>query len=228
MKSDDLSGRLVTIIDPTSVPSEAYRTLRTSLFYTLVDTPPKVIVLTSPGPREGKSTTCANLGLALAQADKKTLVVDCDLRKPVVHKVFGVRNMRGLVNVLAGEHSLQETYQEPLTPNLKVLTTGLMPPNPAELLGSRHFAEFLGETREAFDYVLMDAPPVQLVSDPVILASQGDGVLLIFDAQNTRKGAVRQSIRSLDAVGGNVLGTVMNNVKASKSGYYGGYTYQQY
>lgn len=97
----DLSGRLVTLIGPTSVAAEAYRTLRANLLYALVDNPPKVIVMTSPGPQEGKSTTCANLGVVLAQADKRTLIIDCDLRKPVVHKVFGMRNIHGVVDVLA-------------------------------------------------------------------------------------------------------------------------------
>jgi receptor protein-tyrosine kinase len=226
MKSDDLSGRLVTIIDPTSVPSEAYRTLRTSLFYTLVDTPPKVIVLTSPGPREGKSTTCANLGVVLAQADKSTLIVDCDFRKPVIHKVFSLHNLFGIVNVLAEERGLERVLHNPL-PGLNVVTVGPVPPNPAELLGSRRFAEFLGLARQEFDYVLVDVPPTQVVSDAAIVATQSDGVLLVLDAQNTRKSSFRQSVRGLEAVGANILGTVMNNVKASRGSYYHyGYTYK--
>jgi receptor protein-tyrosine kinase len=222
----DLSGRLVTVQDPTAAASEAYRTLRTNLFYSVADTPPKVIVLTSPGPQEGKSTTCANLGVVLAQADQNTLIVDCDLRKPVVHKVFGLRNLSGLMNVLAEGYELQKVWQEPLE-NLKVLPVGPVPLNPAEVLSSRRFAEFLGEMRRKFDYVLIDAPPAQLVSDPAILGSQGDAVLLVLDAQNTRKGAVRRVMRDLEAVGASVLGTVMNNTKTSGGGYYyGNYTYK--
>lgn len=222
-QENDLSGRLVTIMDPTSVASEAYRTLRTNLLYALVDNPPKVIVLTSPGPQEGKSTTCANLGIVLAQADMRTLIVDCDLRKPVVHKVFGLRNIRGIVDVLVGQHGVQEVWQEPLL-GLKVLPVGPLPPNPTELLSSRRFASFLESIRKEFDYVLVDAPPIGLVSDPAVLATQGDGVLLVVDSQKTRTGALRESMRSLDAVGANVLGTVMNNIKKSKGDYYYGYT----
>jgi receptor protein-tyrosine kinase len=222
---DDLSGRLVTILDPSGIAAEAYRTLRTNIFYSVADTPPKVIVMTSPGPQEGKSTTCANLGVVLAQADKGTLIVDCDLRKPVVHRVFGLRNVHGLMNVLTGERDLESVWQEPIK-DLKVLTVGPMPLNPAEVLSSQRFAEFLENVRERFDYVLVDAPPVQLVSDPTIIATQGDAVLLVLDAQNTRKGAVRQAVRSMEAVGANVLGTVMNNVKLSRAGYYG-YGYGQ-
>lgn len=220
----NFSERLVAHLDPMGVVAESYRTLRTNLLYALVDDPPKVITLTSAGPKEGKSTTCANLGVVLAQAGKRTLVVDCDLRRPVVHEIFGTRNIRGIVDVLAGQRELEEVWQEP-QPNLKVVPVGPLPPNPAELLGSRRFTEFLAGARKDFDYVLVDAPPVGLVSDPSIIASQGDGVLLILDAQNTRKGALRDGIRDLGAVGANVLGTVMNNVKKGKGGYYG-YKYE--
>jgi len=224
----DLSDRLVTILDPNSSASEAYRTLRTNLLYSLVDVPPKVIVLTSPAPREGKSTTCANLGIVMAQADKRTLIVDCDFRKPVMHRVFALRNIKGLMDVLSGEHALRDVWYQYM-PGVNVVTTGPIPPNPAEVLGSRRFTEFLASVRREFDYVLIDAPPVGLVSDPAILATQGDGVLLVLDAQNTRKASVRKSMRSLEAVGANVLGTVMNNVRARKSERYygpGDYTYR--
>ncbi len=222
--TEDLSWRLVTLLDSTSVATEDYRSLRANLLFALVDDPPKVIVLTSPGPREGKSTTCANLAVVLAQAEKKTLILDCDLRKPVIHGIFDLHNIRGIVNVLSGQRRLQEVWQEPLS-GLKVVTAGPVPPNPAELLSSRRFAEFLASVRRDFDYVLIDAPPVGLVSDAAILATQGDGVLLVLDAQNTRKGALRESMRSLQGVGANVLGTVMNNVKRGKGGYYYGYGY---
>lgn len=221
-KSADLSDRLVTTMAPMSPATEAYRALRTNLFYAIVDQPPKVIVLTSPGPREGKSTTFANLGVVLTQANKSVLLLDCDFRKPVVHKIFGLRNLQGLVDVVVGDRSLQEVWHEPL-PGLKVVTVGPIPPNPAEILSSRRFGEFLDRMREEFDYVLIDAPPVEMVSDPLILATQGDGVLLVLDAQSTRKGTFRHSLRSLETVGANVLGTVMNNVDKGSEAYYGEY-----
>jgi capsular exopolysaccharide synthesis family protein len=222
-ETDELTGRLVTTLDPMSSASEGYRTLRTNLLYALVDEPPKVIVLTSAGPGEGKSTTCANLGVVLAQAGKKTLIVDCDLRKPVMHRFFGVRNLHGIVDVLIGERQLQEVWTEPVE-GLHLVTVGPIPPNPTELLGTRRFSEVLASVREEFDYVLIDASPVGLVSDPAILATQGDGVLLLADAQNTRKGSIRNAVRDLETVGANVLGTVMNNVKVNKQSYY----YQTY
>ncbi len=219
LPAEELAARLVTLIDPTSAASEAYRTLRTNLVYSLVDTPAKAIVLTSPGTKEGKSITCANLGVVLSQAEKEVLIVDCDLRKPVMHKIFGLRNLHGVGDILVGERSLQETTNEP-RPGLRVVTGGLTPPDPTELLGSQRFTDFLAGVRQQFDYVLVDAPPVGLLSDSAIIATQGDGVLLVLDAQNTRKGSVRQALRNLEAVGANVLGTVMNNAEAPKSGHY--------
>src|SRR5215211_5185279 len=197
-ETDELPGRLVTALDPTSAAAEAYRTVRT------------------------------NLGVVLAQAGKNTLILDCDFRKPVIHRLFSFRNIRGVVDALAGERKLQENWKEPME-GLKVVPVGPVPPNPTELLGTRRFSELLASLREEFDYVLIDAPPVGMVSDPAILATQGDGVLLVSDAQNTRKGSVRQAMRSLEAVGAPVLGTVMNNVETSEAGYYHyryrGYTY---
>jgi capsular exopolysaccharide synthesis family protein len=221
----ELAGRLATVLDPMSAASEAYRTLRTNLLYAFVDEPPKVIVLTSPGPKEGKSTVCANLGVVLAQAGKSCLIVDCDFRKPVMHKLFGLRNITGVVDVVAGERKLQEVWKEPME-GLKVVCVGQLPPSPTDLLSSRRFSEFLVGVRQGFDYVLVDASPVGLVSDPAVLATQGDGVLLILDAQETRKRSVRQATHDLKTVGANVLGTVINNIKASQEAYYDpGHTY---
>ena len=223
---DFLQQRLITVLDPTSAASEDYRALRTNLLYGLVDAPPKVIVITSPGSAEGKSTTCANLAVVLTQANKSTLVIDCDLRKPAMHRIFELRNFVGMVNVLAEESELSEVWQEPLE-GLKVVTAGPVPPNPAELLGSRRFSQLVARVREEFDYVLIDAPPIELVSDPAVLAAQGDGVLLVLDSQKTRKGALRRAVRKLEAVGARVLGTVMNNADVQKDGYYyGDYPYK--
>jgi capsular exopolysaccharide synthesis family protein len=219
----DLSGCLITVLDPTDVASEAYRRLRTNLLYALVDTPPKVIMVTSPGSAEGKSTVCANLGVVLAQTGKNVLIMDCDLRRPMMQEIFALPGTEGLVNVLVGEVDLQDAYQVPLPDlELKVLTAGALPPNPAELLDSRRFAELLASVRAEFDYVLVDSSPTGMVSDPLILATQGDGVLLTLDARKTRRGDVRRAMRGLTTVGANVLGTVMNRVIVSKNDYYQG------
>jgi capsular exopolysaccharide synthesis family protein len=226
-QEDELNGfpeALVAIQDPASAASEAYRMLRTNLFYARVDTPPKVIVLTSVGRGEGKSTTVANLGVTLAQAGKSTLILDCDLRRPAQHKVFRTRNMKGLVDVLVGDQVPQEVWTEPI-PNLKLMPAGAPPPNPAEILTSRRLTEFLGRVRQQFDYVLVDTPPIGYVAEAAGLAANGDGVLLILDSQHTRKGALRQALRRLRSVGANVLGTVMNKYEVSRgsaieAGYY--------
>jgi capsular exopolysaccharide synthesis family protein len=210
------SGSLVTVVNPGDPASEAYRALRTSLMYALVGAPLKMIVVTSPRFAEGKSTTCANLGVVLAQADKKTLILDCDFRKPTMHKIFGLRNVEGVTTALAEDRDLRELWQEVL-PGLIVMTAGPIPPNPTEYLSSERFAELLGQAHERFDYVLVDVPPVEAVSDATIVAAQGDGVLLVLDSQGTTKKVARQAVRSLETVGANVLGTVLNNIKLSRA-----------
>jgi capsular exopolysaccharide synthesis family protein len=214
-------GQPITIADPAGAASEAYRVLRTNLFYAQLDAPAKALLLTSYGPMEGKSTTCANLGVVLAQAEKSTLIIDCDYRIPAMHHIFGLRNLLGLVNILAEERSLQEVQQDTPVAHLKVIPAGPIPPHPSELLSSEHFAEFIVRVRQGFDYVLLDAPPLQHFSDAAILAMRADGTLLVVDAQRTRKGDLRQAVRALEAVGANIRGTVMNSVDApDRHGYY--------
>jgi capsular exopolysaccharide synthesis family protein len=222
----DISGYLITALDPMDGASEAYRRLRTNLLYALVDSPPKVIMVTSPGSAEGKSTVCANLGVVLAQDGKKVLIMDCDLRRPMMHEIFGLGSTGGLVDAVMGELSLQEASQEPLEDSdLKVLTVGDLPPNPAEFVNSRRFSEFLATIQAEFDYVLVDSSPTGLVADPLILATQFDGVLLTIDARKTRRGDVRRAMRALTTVGAQVLGTVMNGVIGSRNDYYQGNLY---
>jgi capsular exopolysaccharide synthesis family protein len=218
LPTEELAARLLTSINPSNTAAEAYRALRTNLIYALVDTPPKAIVMTSPGKGEGKSTTCANLGIVLSQAGKEVLIMDSDFRNPSMHKLFRLRNPYGMVDVLIGECSLQEAAMEPV-PGLWVVFAGPIPPNPTEMLGSQRFTDLLSGVRQQFDYVLVDTSPVGLGSDAAILAFQSDGVLLVLDAQNTRKSSTRRALRRLEAVGAKVLGTVMNNVEPSTGGY---------
>jgi len=210
------SERLVTVLDPSSAASEAYRTLRTNLIYAEVDAPPRVILVTSPGQAEGKSTVCANLGVVMAQSGKSTLIIDCDFRRPVMHEVFGLRNTSGVAEVAIGACELQEAYQEPLADlDLKVMTVGALPPNPAEFAASQRLSEILNTVRERFEYVLLDSAPMGYVSDPLALATQVDGVLLAVDARTTRKGSVQRAVHNLATVGANVFGTVMNNADSN-------------
>ncbi len=207
---EDFPGSLVTVLAPTSDAAQAYYTLGTNLRHALEGARSRVIVLTSPDSGEGKNTVCANLAVALARTNSSVLVVDCDLHRPALHEMFGLRNVRGLENMLAGERGLREVQQEPLQ-NLSVVTTGPMPPYPAELLGSRQFKEFVREASTHLDYVLIDSPPVTVAPDSLILATQGDGVLLVLDAQSTPKEAVRRAMRGLESVHATVLGTVVDN-----------------
>jgi capsular exopolysaccharide synthesis family protein len=216
-QSNGFPKELVTILDPAGVASEAYRILRTNLFYAQVDSPPKVIVLTSAGPGEGTTTTVANLGVTLAQAGKNTLILDCDLRNSRLHRMFGARNTKGLVDILIGTDNVQEVWQEPVS-GLKLISTGPPPPYPAELLSSQRLVRFLDETRRVFDYVLVDTPPVG-VSESAVLAANGDAVLLILDPQRTRKGSLRRALHSLQGVGANVLGTLMNKAEVPANGH---------
>lgn len=212
---NDLAEHLVTVRDPAGAAAEAYRSLRTNLIYASADDPPKVVLLASPGPREGKSTSCANLGVALARAGKSTLVVDCDLRDPAMHEIFGTTSSPGLVNALVERCDLHEASQTML-PHLELLAAGASTPDPAELLASRQFAELIARARRAYDYVLLDAPAVNVFSDPAIVAPQVDGVLLVLDSHKTRREALRESTRRLEAVGANLLGCVMNNAEGPK------------
>ena len=212
---------LVTLTDPSGSASEAYRSLRTSLLYAVVDAPPKVVLITSPGSADGKSVTCANLAVVLAQADKEILVIDGDLRQPTMHSIFRERNVAGVVNVLAGENEVSEAWKT-IIPGLKMMSAGPVPPNPAELLSSVRFAELVGQARQQFDYVLIDSPPTGVVSDPMIIAAQADAVLLVLDANGTSKGSLRKAIRDLEAVGAKVLGTVMNKAPVGEPGLHYG------
>ncbi len=218
--NDHLPGRLVTNQGHAGAAYEAYRTLRTNLMHSLAAPPPRAIALTSPGIQQGKSTVCANLGVALARAGKRTLIMDCDFREPAIHKFFGLSNTYGMVDALNDERSLQEVWQEPL-PGLKVVAVGYISSNPAdsvaddlaELLPSNRFAELLGQSRREFDYVLINVSPTEVVSDPAIVAAQTDGVLLVLDFQKTNKTDLRRAVHNLESAGGRVLGTVVNNAK---------------
>jgi len=210
-----LARSMVTILEPTSAASEAYRTLGTNLLCpSIVDHPFKVIVLTSPGSDEGKSKICANLGAVLAQAGKSTLVVDCDLRKPTLHKFFGLSNASGMADVLTGRRKLQEVcIEEPLS-GLKIVPAGPMPlEDPVVPLSFGCLSKFFNDVRKEFDYVLVDASSVRFALEFINLAAQGDGVLLVLDAQKTSsKSSVRQATSSLESFGANVLGAVMSDV----------------
>lgn len=214
-------GSLIALEEPRSPVVEAYRAIRTSINYASVDKPLRSIMVTSMDPGEGKTTTLGNLAVVFAQTGKKVLVVDCDLRKPRIHKVFGVSNSYGLSNILAQtvEIPLEQGMQHTKIENLKILTSGPLPPNPAEWLGSKKMKKILERMAEYADIVIIDTPPSLAVTDAAVLAPQTDGVVLIARAGQTRKDALKDTIDQLRSANANILGVVLNDLDVSRSAY---------
>ena len=222
-------ARLVTREQPKSQVSEAYRTLRTGITFLSAQRGLKVLMITSPAAGEGKTTTAANLALVLADAGKRVVLVSADLRKPRIHRFFGLQNEIGLSSVLAEEIQPWEAILDPGVENLRVLLSGPVPSRPAELLQSDQMSEILTGLREVADYVIIDTAPMLLVADALALAPLVDGVLFVADSEHTSRSAVAHSREQLEQVGAVVIGSVLNNFDPSKAkayrhyGYYGQY-----
>jgi capsular exopolysaccharide synthesis family protein len=215
---NDRPERLITISSPRSPASEAYRTLRTNLEFSSLDRPLRTIVVTSPGPEEGKSTTLANLAVTLAQAEKRVILVDCDLRHPSLHRVFGLKNGSGLTTMVVDDEAMGDPpLQETGVPGLSLLSSGPLPPNPSELLGSRRMQEIIAMLAQKADMVLFDAPPIIAVTDAAVLSSKVDGVLLVVKAGGTKREHARRAKALLEKVNAHLVGTVLNNVKIDTS-----------
>jgi len=203
----------ITITDPRSPTAEAYRTLRTNVSYASVDKPLRTLMVTSAEPGEGKTTTVSNLGVVLAQNGFSVLITDCDLRHPRVHKYFGLSNRQGLSSLFAQSADvLNGTRQTTRVDNLSIVTTGLLPPNPAELLGSQKMQHILTSMRQAADIVLIDTPPILAVTDAAVLAPTLDGVLLVVRPGKTRASALRLTLEQFQQVNAHVLGVVLNDI----------------
>ena len=211
---------LITKLLPKSPISEQYRTIRTNIQFSAVDTDLKSIMVSSAEPGEGKSTTIANLAVVFAQQGKKVLVVDADLRKPTVHHTFQVANTSGLTNVLTKLASLEEAIKVTDVENLQLLTSGPIPPNPAELLASKSMLEFLTKVEESYDIILFDTPPILAVADAQILANLCEGSLLVIGSGKTETEKVIKAKDLLVAAKGKLLGAVLNNQQMEKNDYY--------
>lgn len=222
----------ITHYDSRSPVSEAYRAIRTNLQFAGAGKQLKTLVFTSAVPSEGKSTTVANLAIVMGQDDKHILLIDCDMRKPVVHRRFGLLN-RGLSNCFAEDLPLKEVIQADVFPNLDVVTSGPVPPNPAELLGSKKMKALLQEAAEAYDYVFLDMPPVLAVTDAVLMSSllmssQVDGTVLVLGSGDISPDEGKQAQSVLEKVHANILGVILNKVpQHHKSGYYYYYYYDE-
>ncbi len=220
---------LITQRNPKSPISEAFRTLRTNIQFSSIDKEIKTIVFTSSTPKEGKTTVAANLAASIAMGEKRVLIVDCDLRRPRLHKVYQIPNIEGLTNVLMGEKRLDEVEyrgrEESKT--LSILTSGPLPPNPSELLSSIKMKDFLEDVRSKFDMVILDSPPVGLVTDSAILSTIVDGTILVIEAGKTEVEAAQRAKELLDKVNANIIGTVINKIPLNSRGAYK-YSYYQY
>ena len=221
--------KLFTLKNPKSVVSEAFRTLRTNIQFTNIDKSIKTIVITSSGPGEGKTTVTSNLATSIAQTEKRVLLIDCDMRKPRVHKVFGVTNLEGLTNILMGEKNLADVAfkGDQDIQSLTIVTSGPIPPNPAELLGSRRMSDFLQDMRDQFDMVILDSPPINLVTDSAILSTITDGTIMVVEVGKTDIEAAVSGKELLEKVNANLIGIVLNKIPTRGRSYYN-YSYYQY
>ena len=207
--------------------AESFRKLRTNLQFLSVDSPPRLITITSSVPNESKTTTAINIALALAEADHNVILVEGDMRRPSIARYLNLVGSVGLSNVLSGSASLDDVIQESKFPRLKVLTAGPTPPNPSELLGSLVAKKVLGELRDRYDYVIIDTPPLLAVIDGAILAKASDGAILVVRAGETRREQLKHSVGVLNDVGATILGSVLSMVPTKRGGAYS-YNYQYY
>jgi capsular exopolysaccharide synthesis family protein len=204
------SSQLVTLTDPRSPMAEAFRTLRTNLMFSSMDHPLATLLVTSPAPEEGKSTTLANLAVTLAQGGRQTILVDCDLRRPRQHEIFGVPAEPGLSNAILDKLDEPKLVQTPVE-GLSLLPAGAVPPNPADLLGSRRMEAIIANLKSRADFVLFDAPPVLAVTDAALLASKLDGVLLVVRAGHTQRDHALQAKHLLEKIHVRLVGTVLTD-----------------
>jgi polysaccharide biosynthesis transport protein len=214
-------AELIAQLRPNSEAAECYRSLRTSILLSAQDSPPKVLLVTSPLPQEGKTTTSVNIAIVLAQRGSRVLLVDADLRRPGVHRAFGFDRDPGLSSVLAGTtpaESVMRTY--PRVPNLSILTAGQQPPHPAELLDGSKMRSLIAQWREDYDHVIIDTPPALSVTDPVILSVEADSIILVIRSGKTTKDALRRAGELLWQVNAHVMGVVVNGIDLGSPDHY--------
>jgi non-specific protein-tyrosine kinase len=237
ISEDDDGGKLVSLSQPRSPTTEAYRVLRTGIQYSTVDNPNQIrLMVTSPSPSEGKSLTVANLAVVMAQAGNNILVIDADLRRPVQHKLFRLPQKGGLTTLLLEANldpssdqtlkALRRVIQQTSVEGLHILTSGPIPPNPSEMLGSTKMEVALQTLEEHYDYVIIDSPPVLAVTDAMVLARHSESVLLVVDASKTRGTQLRQAATQLLASNAHVIGVVLNRLSPRSEGYYSYYYYR--
>jgi tyrosine-protein kinase Etk/Wzc len=232
LEARQIETRLVTHFDPKSPVSEAYRTLRTNIQFKNKQTKQHTILVTSAAPKEGKSTTVANLAITMAQMGNETILIDGDLRRPVIHSIFNMKKENGLTNYLIGNGTLEEIIRPTFVDHLVVIPSGPLPPNPSELLGSDEMKKLLEELKKKFEVILFDSPPVIAVTDAAILSMLVDGIVLVIKAHQTHREAIKRAKSLLDTAEAKIFGSLLNGVNIQKTYgtnyYYYYYHYYQY
>lgn len=208
---------------PKSITAESYRSLRTNIQYSSIDKQVKTLVVTSSNAGEGKSTVSGNLAYTFFQSGKRVLIIDCDLRKPSLHRKFNVSNEVGLTDVLVGTSELNKVMKK-IDDNLYLLTTGTLPPNPAEIIGSNTMENFLDECKINFDYIILDTPPILPVTDSKLLAIKADATVLVVRSEISKSKHVSQAYKELEKVNANVIGTILNDVEMRSEKLYYDYS----
>ena len=213
-------NNLITVNNPKSPISEAYRVIRTNLQFTSLDNPLKVIMVTSSIPGEGKSTTVTNLAVTFAQTGSRVLIVDADLRKPRLHKLFHITNKRGLTGAIMQLDKVSEFIQDTGIENLSIMTSGTIPPNPSELLGSKKMKNLIEKLKTLYDFVIIDSPPVGVITDAQLLATLSDGVLIVAASAEVTNEALNHSKQLLENVNAKIIGIILNKLERESNGYY--------
>ncbi len=217
----ELEKDLFVQVRPKDPIAEIYRIIRTRvIFSSSEERPLKAILITSPGPKEGKTTTLCNLGLALAQNQKKVLIVDADMRKPRLHSVFNRSNEEGLSNYLAGQIDFRKVVQKTDIDNLSLVTGGIIMPNPSELLAGHRLMEFIHKAKEDFDYILFDSPPISMLTDSIILARVVDGTIIVIESGKTSKRMLLRIYQLLTETKTKVVGMLLNRISVLTGSYY--------
>ena len=218
-----IESRLITHFSPKSPISEAYRAIRTNIQFSKVDNPPKVILVSSSIPKEGKSTTASNLAVTISQSGDRVLLIDADMRRPVVHKNFNLLREIGISDYLIKNTPLEDIVKRTDIENLSIITCGTIPPNPSELLGSKKMEKFIAEVREKFDFVIFDTPPIITVTDATVLSRKVDGTIVVVSSGKVGKAEVGRSVGLIQSVESNLIGLILNNMDIKK--LYGNYYY---
>lgn len=211
---------LLTQIDSHSPLYEQFRMIRTGIDFTSIDKENNVVMVTSSESGTGKSTIASNIAVVTAQSGKKTLLIDTDLRKPTIHKIFSKNMYNGLSNLITGDLELEEVLQKTSVNNLSIMASGIIPPNPTDLLASTRMKKILAELRTKFDFIIIDTPPVTIVPDALVLADEIDGAILVIRYHKTLKEEAKKAFDKLKFTRVNLLGAILNGTKDLNKNYY--------